>query len=165
MKRLNPFSWSKRTILTALLVFYAIFIPTFLFFGFQPSVAASEISGRLKIPAISRSSDVVVVEKSGKTLQTPDFLVGSFVSGNKTFLFAHSDTAFKNLASINLEDEIFYNSEKYLVTHISTAAVTDIDMGALLKNSSEDSLVLMTCAGTETDGHFSHRLIVLAVKD
>lgn len=163
MKKLNPFSWSRKTILFALLIFYAVFIPIYLYIGLQPA-SASNFSGNLKIPSVNISAGIEDVEMIENKLETPDFSIGSFAPNkNKIFLFAHSSSAFKNLENIKLEDEILYNSETFLVTGISTLLVEKIDMRTVLKSAPEKTLILMTCAGEEKDGNFPARLLVTAV--
>lgn len=162
-KRFNPFAWSKQTTIIALVSFYAIFVPTFIYFGLQPA-AATDDTTRLTIPALSIVSSVEPVALNGRILDTPDYSVGAYsINDSKTFLFAHSTTAFKNLHDIQLEDEIIYDSNTYIATAITTIPVTDVDMGALLAPSPQRTLVLMTCAGQEHDGEYDSRLIVVAV--
>ena len=165
---LNPLSWHNSTILGALLGFYALFLPAFIFIGLQPATATSvEASSEstLDIPSLALSSSVVDVQLSGKTLPTPAYDIGRYsLYPSKIFLFGHSTTAFRDLEDITLGAEILYDSETFVVETIETLAVRDIDMSALLAPAPERTLVLMTCAGTESFGRYPERLIITATQ-
>lgn len=127
---------------------------------------AYTIDGGLVIPSINLTSGVTKLELKDRKLNTPDSIVGSYVRNpNKTFLIGHSTTVFKNLDQVKEEDIIIYNNVEYKVTNMEIFRKSDIDMNELLKAETEDTVVIMTCAGDLLDEHdATHRLIVTAVK-
>ena len=167
--KLNPLSWSKRTVLTGLLVFYALFVPIYLYYGFQPSATADSVSA-IDIPAVSISEKITDVILTGSVLPTPVDTIGRYIPNtSKTFLFGHSTTVFKNLKNISLEDELLYESSTYEVVSKEILPVSEIDMSVLLRSTDEKTLVLMTCSGEErisSDGStfYPDRLIITATE-
>ena len=158
----------KRLDLRAVLaVLYVTAFLAYVIFGLQPAEAAQsyEVSAELNIPSIGLVSDVTTLELENRELKTPDEIVGSFSrSKNKTLLIGHSSTIFQNLNQIRLNDEIFYNNNKYIVKKITIAEKAAVDMSELLMRADQDTLVIMTCAGANLgNGDATHRLLVTAV--
>jgi sortase (surface protein transpeptidase) len=148
-------------------VLYVTAFLTYVVFGLQPAEAVQsyEVSAELNIPSIGLVSDVTTLELENRELKTPDEIVGSFSrSENKTLLIGHSSTVFQNLNQIRLNDEIFYNNNKYIVKKITIAEKAEVDMSELLAHADQDTLAIMTCAGASLgNGDATYRLIVTAV--
>ena len=159
-KRLNP-----KTVLIGL---YAVVFAVYVIIGLRPAEAARsyEISAMLSIPSIGLVSDVTNLQIEDHELKTPDHIVGSFSRAeNKTLLIGHSSTAFQNLNRLDVGEEISYGDHIYMVQKVEVLEKSAIDMSKLLKKADEDTLVVMTCAGTDLgDGDATHRLIVTAVR-
>ncbi len=157
-------------------IFLIYFIAGFAFIaiGLQPvksaeSVYASEselAEESLQIPAISLDAPVKISSLSGIDLIVPEQIVGSFsMNKNKSFLFGHASTIFKDLKNTHLNDEIIYNGKHYHISDIVEKPKSEIDMAELLKEETEDTVVLMTCSGEKiegTNGDHTHRLILTA---
>ena len=146
---------------------YVLFVVVYVVIGLQPADAIDyEISADLEIPAIGLESGVTKLTLQDGRLNTPDTIVGSFSRAeHTTLLIGHSTTVFRHLDSVRVSDEIKYDYESYYVTDIEVEPKADISMSKLLKGSSADTLVLMTCAGELLDnGDATHRLIITAVK-
>lgn len=146
---------------------YVLFVVVYVVIGLQPADAIDyEISADLEIPAIGLESGVTKLTLQDGRLNTPDTIVGSFSRAeHTTLLIGHSTTVFRHLDSVRVSDEIKYDYESYYVTDIEVEPKADISMSKLLKDSSADTLVLMTCAGELLDnGDATHRLIITAVK-
>ena len=159
-KRLNP-----RKIFIGM---YFLAFAIYLIVGLQPVGATNySIVGALKIPDINLYSDVAAVELENGHLSTPDNIVGSYSRAeNKTFLFGHSSSVFENLKDLSIGDEIHYNSNIYNVSNIATLEKSEIKMNQLLKSESKDTLIIMTCAGTDLgNGDSTHRLIITASRE
>lgn len=157
-KRLNV-----RTVLIGL---YAVVFVAYVITGLQPAEAVQgyEISAELNIPSIGLDSDVTTLRLENHELKTPDAIVGSFnMAEDKTLLIGHSSTVFQKLDKTSLGDEIFYNNTKYTVKEIKVSEKVDVDMSKLLAPAEEDTVIIMTCAGTDLgNGDATHRLIVTA---
>lgn len=151
-------------------ILYLIVFFAYVFIGFQPmtSSATEDIdenaSGRLLINSISLDTPVVEVSLKDHTLNVPDDIAGSFVKNeNKTFLFGHSSTVFKNLKSITFGDTIDYNDHSYKVVNIETRKKEEISMNQVLKAEEKDTVILMTCTGESLGNNdYTHRLIITA---
>lgn len=104
------------------------------------------------------------IEKVGTELEVPEQIAGSYsVHQNKTLIVGHSSTIFKNLKYLQLGDTITYSEKEYTITKIEEKLKQDISMAEVLKSETEDTLVLMTCAGDPVgNGDYTHRLIVIA---
>lgn len=144
---------------------YAAFFAFYIFFGLQPVDAVHyEISGQLRIPDISLTTDVTTLELKDHKLATPDRIVGAYSkTKSKTLLIGHSSTVFDNLDNVKIGEKIFYNDEKYIISDIKTVIKEDIDMSKLLAPAETKTIIIMTCAGEQisaTDA--SHRLLVTA---
>ena len=134
------------------------------FYFVSPNGTAYMFDGGLIIPSIDLVSGVTKLELKNHRLDTPDSIVGSFSkNSSKTLLIGHSTTIFKNLDQVTVNDIITYNNVRYMITDVETFRKTDIDMGELLKPESDNTLVLMTCAGEPVgDKDATHRLLVTA---
>lgn len=147
---------------------YVVCFLIYLVVGLLPAEALNyEIIGELNIPQINLTSDVADVKLNNHILKTPDSIVGSFSrSENKIFLFGHDSSVFKNLANLQIGDEIIYNSMIYHVKSIIVKDKSMISMSELLKAEDQKTLVLMTCAGDYlNNGDATHRLIVTATSE
>ena len=145
---------------------YLVALALYLAFGFCPSALSENypISGNLSIPEIALNSDVTALNLENHILPTPETIVGSFSNhANKTLLIGHASTIFEDLDELNLASEVIYNNKPYYVSEITTLAKSEINMSQILSSASEDTLILMTCAGTLLEnGDASHRLIITA---
>ena len=157
-KRLN--------IKTVLMGLYAVFFMAYIIVGLNPAEAAQsyEIFAELNIPSINLSSDVTALQLEKKKKKTPDTIVGSFSRAeNKTLLIGHSSTVFQNLNKVKLGEEIDYDNHIYIAQKIETLEKSEIDMSKLLARANKDTLIIMTCAGTDLgNGDATHRLIITA---
>ena len=163
----------RRRFFSLVMIFLSAFVPTFLYFSFtgisssitfaSESAAASE---SLVIPALNLSAPVMVVQKQGSSLVSPDQIAGVYHSANnKAFIMGHSSTIFKDLKNVAMNDEIIYNDSPYRVTMIETLEKSAISMTNLLRSENVPTIILMTCAGTSLGGQdYSHRLIITAVQ-
>ena len=158
-KRLNP-----KRIFVGL---YALFFVIYIIVGLQPAEATKsyEISTALYIPSINLNTDVVNLELENHKLETPDTIVGSFSRAeNKTLLIGHSTTVFQNLDKLQIGEEVIYDGTIYYIYSSEVVEKTAIDMNELLAKTDQDTLVIMTCAGTNLgNGDATHRLIVTAL--
>ena len=146
-------------------VFYFICFGIFLYNGLATAEAATfEVTNELRIPAIGLVTDVAKVELENHQLPTPEYIAGSFSrSKNKTLLFGHSSTVFKDLSGVKVGDDIIYNNTKYYVTNVETLEKELINMNHLLSKEERDTIVLMTCAGQPLENRdATHRLIITA---
>lgn len=149
-----------------LFVFLYIFaFLVYIIYGLVPVAATNyDVSAKVEIPAINLISDVATLKLEAHALYTPDNIVGSFSRiKDTTLLIGHSTTIFKDLAKLNVGDEVFYDFKKYVISKKDYIKKEEIDMDKLLKSNGFDSIILMTCAGElYDDGDASHRLILTA---
>ena len=146
---------------------YVLAFSAYIIVGLQPAEAHEyTISGNLNIPSIGLVSDVTNLTLENHKLNTPDTIVGSYTRHlGKTLLIGHSTTVFKNLENISIGDIINYNDQNYRVINIEKIAKSNIDMDKILSREKENTLIIMTCAGTILDnGDASHRFIVTATE-
>lgn len=134
------------------------------FYLVSPDGTAYMFDGGLLIPSIGLTSGVTKLELKNNKLDTPNSIVGSYGKNtNKTLLIGHSSTVFKNLDLVNVNDVITYNNVDYAITSVETFKKSDVNMRDILKSESENTIILMTCAGTPVgDQDATHRLIVTA---
>ena len=172
-ERANAYAAKRKRILFALLAFYAVFIPTFIWIGFGEvkseqtyAVEAQEATEHLAIAKIDLDAPVKQVALQGTKLEVPEQIAGSYTpSENKTLLIGHSSTIFKNLDQLRVGDRIIFNNERFTVTNTEVLEKAEIEMSEILKNEEVHTLVIMTCAGENIGGNdFSHRLIVTATQ-
>lgn len=146
---------------------YAVLFLFYIIVGLRPANAANySIDGYLSISSIGLSTDVTSLTLRDNHLDTPDEIVGSYSeASNKTLLIGHSTTVFRGLHRLSLNDVLEYNGKNYRIKKIETKAKTNIRMTLLLRETTEDTVVLMTCAGELLgNGDASHRLIITAVE-
>ncbi len=141
----------------------------YLVVGLQPANAEGyEIASQISIPEIGLESDVAAVELAGKDLSTPELIVVSVAgSKNKPMLLGHSTTVFRVLWKVRGGVVIIYDGRKYEVAKIEFLRKEQVQMSRVLKDETEETLVLMTCAGELLDGgDATHRLVLTAtIKD
>lgn len=148
-------------------ILYIVAFSVYLIIGLQPTEAtAYQFTGGIAIPSINLVSGVVDVELENHKLNTPDTVVGSYSRyDTKTFLIGHSSTVFKKLHQVKIGDFIFYNDKKYQISSAEIFAKSDINMNNLLAPTRQNTLVIMTCAGTQVgEKDATHRLIVTALE-
>ena len=144
---------------------YFLAFAAYLIVGLQPAGATNyDIVGALEIPEINLYSEVAAVKAEDGRLPTPDNIVGSYSRAeNKTFLFGHSSSVFSNLEELKVGDQIKYNDHIYYISQINVLPKSEIKMNQLLKSAEKDTIVVMTCAGTDLGaGDATHRLIITA---
>ena len=165
--KLNPFCWSKRAIRVFTSGFFFIMLPIYLYLGFQP-VLPTEALGypTLSIPEISLDTPVAPLELTDRQLIAPDNIAGIYSQNeNKQLIIGHSSTVFKRLNKVESGDEFVYDGISYRIISAETFAKADIDMREILASAEQDTIIIMTCAGTPLPDHdATHRLIVTAVK-
>ena len=147
------------------IVVYFVCFAAFLITGFTPAEASKyKISANLEIPSIGLMSDVTNLKIVGRTLETPDDIIGSYnPSENKILLVGHSSSVFGNLDRLWIEDKIIYNNETFSVTNYRIYKKDDLDMNTLLSREPKKTLVLMTCIGTSLPNNdATHRLVITA---
>ena len=146
---------------------YVVAFAAYLILGLQPAGAVQyEVSGALEIPSINLSSDVTTLELKDHKLNTPDTIVGSYSRyTTKTLLIGHSTTVFKDLNQIKVGETITYNGKKYLIKNTAIIAKPKINMDALLAPETQNTIIIMTCAGEILEGQdATHRLVVTATE-
>lgn len=162
---LNPFCWSKRAIRVFTSGFFLIMLPVYLYLGFQPALPAEALNyPTLSIPEINLDTPVAPLELSDRQLIAPDNIAGIYSQNeNKQLIIGHSSTVFKRLHKLQPGDEFTYNDTVYRVISAETFAKADIDMRGILAPADQDTIIIMTCAGTPLPDHdATHRLIVTA---
>lgn len=148
------------------IVVYVLAFFIFLSTDLKPVDAVNyDLEGTLSIPSIGLESNVARLTVENHKLNTPDTIVGSYSRAeNKTLLVGHSTTVFTDLGDLAVGEVVRYHDKDYLVVDIAVMDKPDISMNELLKESDEDTLVIMTCAGEDLGGgDFTKRLIVTAV--
>ena len=164
--------FTRKRIVTSLFVFYAVFVPVYLYVGLQPSGRAASVyaeeaekaTGSLEIPSILLSAPISDVELDGRTLAAPDYIVGRYQPyENKVLIMGHSSTVFQNLKKVQTGDKIIYDGEEFTVIYREILEKSEISMREVLRDEEEPTLVLMTCSGEHISGQdYSHRLILYA---
>lgn len=163
--RLNPFSWGERTVKVVLALFVSLVLPLYLYFGLQPNIPADAASyPRLVIPGIQLDTPVEELELEDRQLNVPDMIAGSYSSEpNKTLIVGHSSTVFEDLDQLEIGQELTYNDRNYEITYLEVLAKEKISMRKVLAGATEDTLILMTCAGESLPNQdATHRLIITA---
>lgn len=148
-------------------ILYAVVFGVYIMVGLQPAGAATyDATTELVIPSIGLVSGVAKVKLDDSGFETPEAIVGSYQRAqNKTLLFGHSTTVFRELEKVEIGEMFNYAGETYQIQTKETLPKSEIDMNKLLKKEDEDTIVLMTCAGELLDGgDATHRLIMTATK-
>lgn len=144
---------------------YVLFFVAFLIIGLQPAEATQyEISAELYIPSIGLTSSVTTLHLKNHQLEAPATIVGSFTRHpSKTLLIGHASTVFQNLAQANTGDSIIYDDATYRIVNRQIIEKTAVSMSQLLSPAEQNTLIIMTCAGTDLGhGDATHRLIITA---
>lgn len=164
-ENLNPFNWSIREIKFFLVSFFALVLPVYLFIGFQPSYPAEAASyPQLEISSINLKTPVAPLTLQDRQLIAPDVIAGAYSQAqNKIFIIGHSTTVFKKLDQVHVDDILTYLDKTYRVTELKTLQKSDISMTEILRAESEDTIIIMTCAGESLPNRdATHRLIITA---
>ena len=171
--RLKRHRWTVRHTKIAILLFYALAVPTYIAIGLQPSHTSmaetlaeesQNASGYLIINSINLSTPVSEVQLHDHTLVAPEYIAGSYSSHkHKTLLIGHSSTVFERLKDAKLSDIVDFNEHSYRIVNIETRPKDNISMTNILAAAEHDTIVLMTCTGKNVGANdYSHRLIVTA---
>ena len=165
--------WRRHRAKFLLLAFYAVTIPGFLYFGFhavgtnaaavyaEEAAVATEL---LKIPSIGLSAPVMESTLENRQFSVPSQIAGIYRSGkHKIFIMGHSATIFSGLTGVQIGDQVWLDGTQYTISNIEIRQKQDIDMSAILADTREDTVILMTCFGESLGGQdYTHRLIVTA---
>ena len=155
---------------------YFVFAFAFTFIGLQPIKSASDVyasesefaTNHLDISTIELSTPVTDLVLNGADLETPEQIAGAYSNHeHKTLIVGHSSTIFQNLKNVELNANIIYNDQQYVVTNIEEKEKSKIDMKEILSESEQETIILMTCSGEpipNTNGDHTHRLIIMAEK-
>lgn len=165
---LNPLNWSTRTVKVFVAAFFTIMLPIYLLIGFMPAVPADALNyPRLHIPSIQLDTPVATVELVDHQLTAPATIAGAYYAApHKVFLLGHSTTVFRQLEHVQLGDHVEYDGQTYHIVQMDTPRKETISMKHLLKAETQDTIVIMTCAGELLENQdATHRLIITAVAD
>ncbi len=164
-KKIKLNQWTKRRTRIAYVALFAIVLPLCFYFGFQP-VSSVEASNYpiLNIPTIGLSTPVLKLTIQDRQLIAPDDIAGSYSQAeNKLFIIGHSSTVFQKLDMLKIYDQFTYESKTYQVTNLAILEKANIDMREILAPADQETIVIMTCAGTPlANQDATHRLIVTA---
>ena len=118
----------------------------------------------LIVPSINLRSKVIDSEMKNGELEVPETTAASYSRHeNKTFLFGHAGSVFKNLHKVKLGDDISYDGKIYKVKGREIVLKNSISMHKILKREEKDTIVIMTCAGEMLENYdATHRLIITA---
>lgn len=163
--RLNPFSWSKRTVKVVTVIFFLIFLPIYILIGINPafSMDYSEYP-TLTIPEINLTTPVANLKLEDHQLIAPATIAGSYSQNpNKILLIGHSSTVFQDLDQLSTDSYLSYDGNTYQVQSTTIVAKSDISMTDILAASNVKTIVIMTCAGEPLPNQdATHRLIITA---
>lgn len=117
------------------------------------------------IPSIGLRANVFNMTLEDGELNVPDYDAGSYSrADNKTFITGHRSTVFSDLDETNVGDEIIYEGRLYQIISSVVMRKPDVSMNNILRATTRDTLVLMTCAGESLENKdATHRLIITAV--
>ena len=167
LRDLSPFWRSYRALRVAVVAFFTIVLPIYIFIGLQPvSSAAGENYTSLVIDEIGLDTPVAELELNNQELIAPASIAGVYNQHNgKLFIIGHSSTVFQHLSEVTPGAVITYDDNHYLVTEAITVAKSTIDMSKILAGADQETLILMTCAGQSLPGQdATHRFIATAVR-
>lgn len=167
-ENLNPLNWSNAEIKLFLGAFFAIMLPIYIFIGLQPiPTASADGLPRLEISSIDLNTPVVGIELKDRQLIAPDTIAGVYTSAkNKLFIIGHSSTVFKKLNQVQIGEVFTYNGKLYRIQKTDTLLKADISMGEILQAEDQETLIIMTCAGTSLPNQdATHRFIVTATRE
>lgn len=166
-ENLNPFNWSNYEIKMFLASFLSIMLPIYIFIGLQPAPIADAASyPQLEISSIDLKTPVATIELTDHQLIAPATIAGVYQnSTNKAFIIGHSSTVFKKLDQVKVDDTFTYNNHTYVIRELKTLLKADINMTEILRSEAEDTIIIMTCAGTPLPNQdATHRLIITATR-
>lgn len=167
LRDLSPFWRSYRALRVAVVTFFTIVLPIYIFVGLQPvSSAAGENYPSLTIDAIGLDTPVASLELNNQELIAPAAIAGIYDQHNgKLFIIGHSSTVFQRLAEVAPGTVITYDSQLYIITEAITVEKSAVDMTKILASTEQETLILMTCAGQSLPGQdATHRFIATAVR-
>ena len=146
------------------MISFVLIFGIYIWYGLQPAEAAHTKDSLISIPSLGIESDVIKAEMTDGELNVPATVAASYSRNkNKTLIYGHSVSVFKDLNHISIGDTITYNGETYYVTNIDIVAKDEINMYEVLAREDNETIVLMTCEGElYSNGDASHRLIVTA---
>ena len=162
---LQPKHWTATQIRRGTLAFFALTLPFYVWYGFQPRLSAEATTyPTLAIAAIGLSTPVEPLTLANGELTAPATIAGSYSHAtNTTLIIGHNTTVFTELDELAIGDTLTYADTTYQVTDLATVPKTDINMNALLAARDVPTLILMTCAGTPLGGQdYTDRLIITA---
>lgn len=166
-ENLNPLNWENSEIKMFLASFFAIMLPIYIFIGLQPAPIANASSlPQLNISSINLETPVTPVNIVDHEFIVPSQIAGFYTQAeNKIFLMGHSSTVFKKLDRVQVGEIITYNNIDYRVDKVETLAKSDISMNKILQAEEEETIIIMTCAGTPlANQDATHRLIITATR-
>lgn len=164
---LNPLNWSTAEIKLFVSAFFAIMLPIYIFIGLQPTPTANASSlPKLIISSINLNTPVETVELENRKLVAPATIAGVYHSAkNKIFIIGHSSTVFQNLNQVQTGEFFLYNDKFYQVQKTEQLAKADISMLEILQEEDQETIIIMTCAGTPLPNQdATHRFILTATR-
>lgn len=163
-KNLNPLNWSVAEVKLFLACFFTIMLPVFVFIGLQPIPVDATSLPQLSIPSINLETPVSTVELVDRQLVAPAAIAGIYhAAENKLFIIGHSSSVFKNLQQVHLNGTFTFDQKTYQINDIQIVIKADISMKQILKAESEETVIIMTCAGDPLPNQdATHRLIITA---
>lgn len=135
------------------------------------------LEARISIPSIKLNAPIVPVgvTATNEIAVPADMSIGRWIGSSDfgqpgtTFLDGHVYGVFANLHQVRSGATVAVNQNgqiySYLVTHLETYSLEDVDMSALLHTyTASEGLVVMTCAGDYLPkaDTYSKRLVVYA---
>lgn len=164
---LNPLRWSKRTVRVFATVFFTVMLPIYLYIGLHPA-SSLNYDGYpvLEIPSIELATPVAEIELEGRELIAPATIAGVYLANpHKLFIIGHSSTVFRDLHQLDVGGSLTYDSKTYRIGSIVTVKKSAISMADLLAETSEETIIIMTCAGEPLPNQdATHRLIITATR-
>lgn len=163
---LNPYNWSTRTIKVIFTSIFLIMLPLYFLIGFQTSIPVDALNyPTLEISSINLKTPVSPLELDNQQLETPATIAGSYSQyPSKTLIIGHSSTVFQHLNQVRLGQILSYNGHLYQIINIETQKKTEISMAEILASTNQETLIIMTCAGTPLPNQdATHRLLVTAI--
>lgn len=166
-ENINPLNWSTSEIKMFLVVYLAIMLPTYIMVGLSPAPVANAANlPKMEISSINLETPVAAVELVDHQLVAPDRIAGVYhAAEHKIFIIGHSSTVFKKLDQVRVDNLIKYDDTQYIVRNLKTLPKSEISMNEILQPETEDTLIIMTCAGEPlANQDATHRLIITATR-
>ena len=166
---LNPFIWSRRTIMAVLLAVYILGGSIYICGLSVFATNTGEMVGSLRVPTAKISVKLNAAVLEGNNLITPTKNAAVYRADDGLFIYGHNTTALKGLDEIEIDDLVYYvdqsgETSTYKVEKLVWMDVDEIDMNGILTNIDGEKLVMMTCAGELEGDDYSERLLVFAAK-